>query len=311
MTYSFTIFKSIFDNKTHRRMDFGSWEEFEKLLYKLSAQPGYKPKKDERRLGSPLISPAIFEANTTRKNDNVKAWGGWAALDVDDYEGDWQDACNIFAPYKHVRYSSASSTIVKPKFRVVLPLTRVVKADEIRHLWYALNKEFNSLGDPQTKDLSRMYYVPAAYHESFHFIESNDGAFIDPSDLMNKHAFVRETRNSFMDSLPEAMRERIIEYRKESLNNRNYKWSGYRDCPFVNKDLVTKYFSLNETGWYRQMYSIMVSIAGKACRSGYPITPVEIANLCREIDTESGGWYKNRNLETESLRAIEFAVGNM
>jgi hypothetical protein len=311
MTYSFTIFKSIFDNKTHRRMDFGSWEEFEKLLYKLSAQPGYKPKKDERRLGSPLISPAIFEANTTRKNDNVKAWGGWAALDVDDYEGDWQEACNIFMPYKHVRYSSASSTIVKPKFRVVLPLTRTVNADEIRHLWYALNKEFNSLGDPQTKDLSRMYYVPADYPDSFHFIESNDGAFIDPSELMSKHAYVREVRSTFMESLPEAMRERIIEYRKESLNNRNYKWSGYRDCPFVNKDLVSKYFSLQGTGWYRQMYSIMVSIAGKAVRCGYPITPSEISNICREIDTESGGWYKNRNLETESLRAIEFAVGNM
>jgi hypothetical protein len=311
MNYSFTIFKSIFDNKTHRRMDFSSWGEFEKLLYKLSAQPGYKPKKDERRLGSPLISPAIFEANTTRKNDNVKSWGGWAALDVDDYECDWQEACNIFMPYKHVRYSSASSTIIKPKFRVVLPLTRTVNADEIRHLWYALNKEFNSLGDPQTKDLSRMYYVPADYPDSFHFIESNDGAFIDPSELMSKHAFVREARSTFMESLPEAMRERIIEYRKESLNNRNYKWSGYRDCPFVNKDLVSKYFTLQGTGWYRQMYSIMVSIAGKAVRCGYPITPSEIANICREIDTESGGWYKNRNLETESLRAIEFAVGNM
>ena len=311
MTYSFTIFKSIFDNKTHRRMDFGSWEEFEKLLYKLSAQPGYKPKKDERRLGSPLISPAIFEANTTRKNDNVKAWGGWAALDVDDYEGDWQEACNIFMPYKHVRYSSASSTIVKPKFRVVLPLTRTVNADEIRHLWYALNKEFNSLGDPQTKDLSRMYYVPADYPDSFHFIESNHGTFIDPSELMSKHAFVREARSTFMESLPEAMRERIIEYRKESLNNRNYKWNGYRDFSFVNKYKVSKYFALQGTGWYRQMYSIMVSIAGKAVRCGYPITPSEIANLCREIDTESGGWYKNRNLETESLRAIEFAVGNM
>lgn len=312
MTYSFTIFKNIFDTKTHRRMDFGSWSSFENILYKLSKQPGYKPKKGERRDGSPLISPALFNSGESRRNANVTSWGGWAALDVDDYDGDYKDALSIFKPYQHVYYSSASSTTEKPKFRVILPCTRIVQSSEIRHLWYALNKEFNSLGDPQTKDLSRMYYVPAQYPDSFQFIESNGGQYLDPSELMSKHSFVEATRpSSIGSSLPDHIREKILEYRKEGLVNRNFKWSGYRDCPFISRDLLNQYYAIQNGGWYKKMYSIMLSIAGRAVKSGYPINPSEIAGICREIDAETGGWYKNRDLEKEAARAIEYAVENM
>jgi hypothetical protein len=69
---SLTLFKSIFDNKTHRKMKFDSLESFEKLLYDLSKQPGYKPKKGEFKDGSPLISPATFQQETTRANRHLK-----------------------------------------------------------------------------------------------------------------------------------------------------------------------------------------------------------------------------------------------
>jgi len=84
---SLTLFQSVFDNKTHRSMKFSSFDGMEELLYDLSKQPGYKPKKSERKLGSPLISPSSYKPGTTRANDNVVSWNGWAALDVDDYEG--------------------------------------------------------------------------------------------------------------------------------------------------------------------------------------------------------------------------------
>lgn len=293
-------------------MNFKSWHEFENLLYKLSKQPGYKPKKGEMKNGSPLISPAIFKAGDLRRNVNVQCWGGWAALDVDDYEGDYRDAINVFSKYSHVCYSSASSTEEKPKFRVILPIQEHIKAEDIRHFWYALNKEFNSLGDPQTKDLSRMYYVPAQYPNSFHFIESNVGASLDSYSLMNKHPFVQSSKTSgLLGNLPDHIRDKILEYRKESLNNTNVQWSSYRDCPFVNRDSVSQYFTIQNGGWYKQMYSIMLGIASKAVRTGYPISPGQIASLCREIDAETGNWYKNRNMEVEASRAIEYVLGNM
>ena len=159
MTYSLTIFESVFDNSTHRKMEFDSWDAFEKLLYNLSKEEGYKPQKGERKKGSPLISPAIYKEGEKRRNVNVLGWGGWAALDIDDYDCSFEQALYVFKDIKHVVYNSASSTKEKPKFRVIIPVDKTIPTDNIKHFWYALNKEFNDVGDPQTKDLSRMYYV--------------------------------------------------------------------------------------------------------------------------------------------------------
>jgi hypothetical protein len=97
VTYSLTVFKSprwweeqqrfVYDNKTHRRIDFESWERFSKFLYKLSERPL------EGKQNAELISPAVYEAGTTRSNKNVLAWAGWCAVDIDDwvFEGDLKD----------------------------------------------------------------------------------------------------------------------------------------------------------------------------------------------------------------------------
>lgn len=308
MDYSLTIFNSIFDNKTHRKMTFSTWEKFEELLYMLSEQPGYKPKKGERKPGSALITPAIYEKGTTRANANVISWAGWVALDVDEYEGSLDDAIEIFKQHRFVCYSSASSTKEKPKFRVILPLTRHVESNKIKHLWYALNKEFNSLGDPQTKDLSRMYYVPAQYPNSYQFIFTNNGSILNPDDLMAKHKYVIDGQKNLASQLPLEIQKQLNEHIKSKLTNTKFVWTNWRTCPFVNKSLVNEYFSIGESGWYHKMYQIMMSISANAIRKGYPITPEEIEGLVREIDMETGGWYKGRPVRLEATRAIEYAL---
>ena len=159
----FTAFPSIFDNKTHRRFSFNDWESFTSALSNMSKKPGFKPKKGERShlKPSPLITPAVYNEGTTRANVNVIKWAGWCALDVDEYDTTFEEAVKQFNDYEYVCYSTASSTKEKPKFRIVFKLDEDVESDQIKHFWYALNKEFNSIGDPQTKDLTRMYYIPA------------------------------------------------------------------------------------------------------------------------------------------------------
>jgi len=313
MNYSLTIFKNIFDNKTHRKMDFKSWGAFEDLLYSLSEKPGYKPKKDERKNGSPLITPACFAENTTRKNINVLSWAGWAALDIDDYTGSFENAASAFNDYTHVCYSSASSTVEKIKFRIILPMNKHIGAEKIKHLWYALNKEFNNLGDPQTKDLSRMYYVPAKYPNSNSFIYSGPSkTLLDPDMLMLRHPYISSLKtSSFSDKLPQEIRLKIQKYKKEGLHNMNFKWTNYLDCPFVNKNMINEYRTIHNAGWYSKMYKIMLNIASNAMRRGYPITSKEISSLCQQIDRDTGGWYKNRPMEVESARAIECAAKNL
>lgn len=304
--YSLTLFESIFDNKTHKRMDFASWERFEGLLYSLSKIQ----RKDKK--SAQLISPATYKQDTTRANANVVSWAGWAALDVDDHEfkGNLKDELNDrFGNYYYVCYSTASSTLEQPKFRLVFPLKAQVPSDRIKHFWFALNTEVGSLGDKQTKDLSRMYYIPATYDNANNFIFTNaDGQFIDPDALMSKHKMLSNDKPgaTFFDRLPEEMQKQIIQHRKDQMENRSITWTSYRDCPFVPKKMIAEYGVINETGWYHKMYQLMVAIAANAVRKQYPITPTEIAKLCTELDGDTGNWYQNRPLEKEAERAIEY-----
>ena len=309
---SLTLFQSVFDNKTHRSMKFSSFDGMEKLLYDLSKQPGYKPKKSERKLGSPLISPSSYKPGTTRANDNVVSWNGWAALDVDDYEGSFENALEVFRNYYYVCYSTASSTKEHPKFRVVLPFNGSVSADKIRHFWYAMNTEFETLGDKQTKDLSRMYFVPAQYPDAHNFIFTHTGDYLNPFALMRKHPYQSPVMSTTLGgSLPAEVQIQIAKSRWEGLNVTQPRWTGLWDCPFVNRKIVDEYKCLS-AGWYSKMYSLMVSIAVNAIRSGYRIQNQEVVSLCKELDLSTGNWYRDsgRAWEKEAQRAIDYALLN-
>ena len=308
LNYSLTVFKSIFDNKTHKRMNFSSYTQFEQLFFELSRE------KRQDKKSAPLISPAIYKEKTTRANDNVLGWAGWCAVDID--EGDWHGETLIkkiiekYSKWNYICYSTASSTYKKPKFRMVFPLSKDVPKDSIKHFWYALNKELGDVGDPQTKDLSRMYYVPGQYEGAYNFIYNNfNGIDMNPFDIISKHNYV-ERSGSLLDNLPKAIREQLLAHRKNELTNTNVTWSNYRDCPFVNNKLVKEYNEITDTGWYAKMYAIMVSIAGNAIRHKYPITAQEITTLCKEIDFENGNWYKSRPFDKEADRAIEYIYSN-
>ena len=223
MTLSLTLFKTIFDNKTHKRMDFVDWESFVHTLYGLSELP-LNSKKDAQ-----LISPAIYKPDTTRKNDSVIEWAGWCAVDVDDYvvKGELEDDLyNMFGDWEYVCYSTASSTREKPKFRIVFRLGSPVEASEIRAFWYALNTELRSVGDKQCKDFSRMYYIPATYNNTFNFIFRNHGSSIDVDALTSKHPYssVRIT-DSFLDRLSPEMAKAAIEHSKSKLTNTDVHWN--------------------------------------------------------------------------------------
>ena len=55
----------------------------------------------------------------------------------------------------------------------------------------------------------------------------------------------------------------------------------------------------------------MIATAGNAVRRKYPISPAEIAQLCRQFDQDNGNWYKNRPLDKEADRALEYVYKNI
>lgn len=303
--YSLTIFKNTFDNKTSRKLTHDSWESFEKMFLNLSMKPGEKGGNNS----SPLISPAIYHEGSTRSNKTVVEWGGWCAMDIDDFDplNDLGESLqHICGEYKFICYSTASSTPIQPKFRLVFPTSIKVEAENIPHFWFALNERFKSLGgDEQTKDLSRMYYVPAQYPEAFNFYFTNEGKDINPIELMEAYPYTKLSGDNFLDRLPESMRNEVLEYRKSKLT-RDVSWTSYRDCPFFPKRLGAEYTVITKTGWYSKMYQIMIAIAGNALKNEYDISAKEIAEMCRQLDADNGLWYDNRPLEREADRAIEY-----
>ena len=317
MKYSLTIFKNTYDNQTHRGMDIDTWAEFEELLYYMFDKEGRKGGGDS----SVLISPASYLSDTTRSNKNVTLWGGWACLDVDDFllrgtsdispvEQLKVELQEKFGRYHYVCYNTASSTEKQPKFRLVFPLTRTVHTKDLSHFWFAMNKQFDELGDKQTKDLSRMYYVPAQYPDAYSFIFTNEGVHLDPDMLMNKHAYVLPEGKSFMDRLPPELQQAVMQHRKDSLENTDINWTSYRDCPFFPRRLESEYRAISGTGWYHKMYQIMIALAGNAVAKGYPISANQIAQMCTELDMETGNWYENRPLNKEADRALEYIYRN-
>ena len=305
---SLTVFKSIYDNKTNNRLNFKDFDKFETALYKLAEKP-LAGKSD-----AVLMSPATYLPDTTRANRNVVNWQGWCAIDVDDHsftEDLENELAAILRPFYYICYSTASSTKSIPKFRLVFPIEREINVTEIKSFWYAINTRLGELGDPQTKDLSRMYYVPADYAGAYNFIFTHVGDYLNPDELMKEFPMQEKQGGSFMDRLPEEMQKAVIAHRKDAMDNYEIQWTGYIDCPFFPRKLANEYKTISNTGWYHKMYQIMVATASNAVKKKYPITASEVATLCRQLDDESGSWYSNRPLEKEADRAIEYVYRNI
>lgn len=305
--YSLTIFKNVFDNKTMRRMDFDSFSELESLLFALSKKKGKKGGRDS----SPLISPAVFKSSTTRANDNVLGWGSWCCIDVDDFTGTVSSVLEPLNQYYYICYSTASSRKDKPKFRVVFPLTDMVPASRIKEFWHAINNLALGVVDAQTKDLCRMYYVPAQYPNADNFIFKNEGEFINPFELMKQFpSHIGSRKKKFIDTLPKPIQKEVINYRKNQLDN-IVTWKSYHDCKFFPKKLGEEYIAnagVENGGNFFRLYRIMIAIAGNAIKENYPITSMEITELCRELDDNCGSIYKSRNIEQEAEHALNYAL---
>jgi small nuclear ribonucleoprotein (snRNP)-like protein len=312
-----TIFKNLYDNKTEKGMTLKSFDDFENLLISLSSEKK-KSKKD-----SNLISPACYlEGTDKRRNDNVTYWGGWGAMDVDDHDFDpnnlEEQLKDRYGKYRYVVYSTASSTLEKPKFRLIFALTENVLVNDIKPFWYALNQKIEKIGDEQTKDLSRMYYIPAQYEGANNFIFSNQGDYLDPKTLIKEFPYpfdVVDPKKGFVDRLPESIKERVYEYKKNTLTKKDdVVWSSYRNCPFVNQKLIENYRNISgvdNSGRYAMIYKIIVSIALSAIKNQYAIDSYQIIDLIRELDAETGNRYKKRKLEVEVDRALEYAYKNI
>ncbi len=144
------------------------WDDLRGLL-------SFHEENPVKQAGS-LWSPVEYDAGTTRGNRNVRFVEALVVdMDGEAFDNAQLDGLEWFA------YSTYSHRLDDPHYHLVLPLAEKVPASLWRAVWEELHHKINLVGDPQTKDPARIFYLPQhAPDQPFEFHEGH-GALLDSS----------------------------------------------------------------------------------------------------------------------------------
>ena len=318
--YGLTLFHSQYDNDARNIFTLETLSQFCEFFVRC-AGIGYADKHDAK-----IISPAIFE-NGTRNNDNVIAYGGWMALDIDRYNLDTEPAGYLRERLHDVRYvmhSTGSSTRGNPKFRLIVPLDRIIHRDDIADIYMGLNcwahDRFGDdlMIDEVTHDPARIYWLPGIYDDRWNFIDVHDGGALMRAGLMREYGRQRmpdRPRFRLPDKYARLSSEQWSRRKRdiyEGMTNTGVTWTKWSDCVFWPEERAAAYLNKSpDTTWNAASYQIILHIAFNAFRADYPITAEQVAGLFDGFDREHGHWYSRRNLLHESQNAIDFALDRL
>ena len=145
-----------------------SWVQLKELL-------SFHEENDVKQAGA-LWSPVEYDAGTTRGNRNVR----FVEALVVDMDGEAFDDARLDG-FEWFAYSTYSHRLDDPHYHLVFPLAEKVPASLWRVVWAELHDRIGLVGDPQTKDPARIFYLPQhAPDQPFEFHEGH-GALLDSS----------------------------------------------------------------------------------------------------------------------------------
>lgn len=152
----------------HPKRFASSWNQLKELL-------SFHEENDVKQAGS-LWSPVEYDAGTTRGNRNVRFVEALVVdMDGEAFDNARLDGLEWFA------YSTYSHRLDDPHYHLVLPLAEKVPASLWRAVWAELHDRIGLVGDPQTKDPARIFYLPQhAPDQPFEFHEGH-GQLLDSS----------------------------------------------------------------------------------------------------------------------------------
>lgn len=151
-----------------------------------------------------------------RRKAEAVAWRSLITLDLDNVSGDPWRAVERDLGCAACLYTTHSSTPQKPRYRLVMPLSRPVHADE----YVAIARRVaGDIGidqmDDSTYEPSRLMYWPSASCDGHWRYEYNDGPWIDPDAQLARYADWRDP-SQWPRSVreDESLRRQLERYRK-------------------------------------------------------------------------------------------------
>lgn len=144
----------------------------------LAARLDIEAKKDAKK-DLRVWSPALYRAGERRGSDNVVALGCL----VLDYDANVviEDAIATWESWFFVLHTTWSHQDHLPRFRVVLPLARLVLAEDWAAVWRWGAEQAGNVVDPALKGTGSTFALPAiAGPDAPHFACVNPGTLLDP-----------------------------------------------------------------------------------------------------------------------------------
>src|SRR4051812_8172644 len=167
LTIPVAVFESKDDNRPIRH-DL-SWESLSERLCRY----------DERQVKDGRAwSPVTYRPGTTRGKENVEQVHA-LVLDIDHNEL----PVHLLNGLEYVAHTTFSHSLDDPRWRVVLPLTRAVEGEDWPSFWLRANAYFGGCVDPQTKDRSRIFFLPSCMPGALHESKQQHGLLLDPASL--------------------------------------------------------------------------------------------------------------------------------
>ncbi len=268
-----------------------------------------RPKSNKR--DAPLISPAMYHPHDRRSNDNVLGHGSWYALDIDHLKASFEeiqeyfDALNI----NYILHTTTSHSDQEAHLRLLGELDRNTLREELPLLWSGLYEYFGQISDPQTKDFSRMYTVPAnwedtnpkfAYQTSRYFLEVDEIIKLAPPIVSPQPILIKNLKN-VQNALDGA--GKIIPVNDSIQNSK-----------IVNSKMISQYLSLPKGEHHSGLYRFMCHASFSAISKGYDIDVYQLVDYAKQLDmicpikTAKDRW-KDKIFE-EALRALTFTISN-
>ena len=283
-----------------------TWEHFCETMKAISEVEGYKPTHKEYDKTQGLISSAIYaNEDDKRTNDNVTGWD-ILILDIDDTDKSLSQINTIFQHFDRIFYSSASCTHSKLKLRVIIPLNTTAPKEKLKEVWYAAQMWCEGLVDEQTKDMSRMHYVPARYtnkgDQYRHFFHVEKGIKLDWEALVAKYPMPPEAERFKKDN-PLRKLKRSIFVDNNPLPEFNIQAD---NCPFVDDRMVNDYMLTPIGSHHTAIYKFMVQICYKAQAMNYPLDVDELADMGKQMDDMDGGFYETKKMMNNAVDAMSY-----
>lgn len=311
----FSHFSNTFDN--HPCTVETTFSEFAVFLAEEFANEAPATEK-EKKHHTPLISPAAYAEDSVRANENVLCYGGWFAIDADTGTVPVEEIVEYLRALEinFVVYTTTSSKPEHHKYRVVFELDRDVSKDEVRQFWHGASIYFGGISDPQTKDPSRMFYVPRSWigaHQAFEF--EVDGKAVNVDEVIAL-APEPEPIQPIVPITPRAVkqidriREMIMRQGRvagptggKSIPSSATLYSS----PVVNTKFVETYCTLPKGEHHVGLFSFMYSVACRALVLGYEIDANHLIDYAKQLDniapikTNKARWSRIRS---EAERAL-------